>query len=128
MSEIRIGVNIEGELAEKFLAVKKHLAIGNNADVVRWLINWYFEKENLKLKEKPRIKHFNIDEYGVTLVDERLKTENSPFGRILQVYFKNGKAICELCKTQNCEHVKYALSLKKVREIFRRKGWKLPDV
>ena len=44
MSEIRIGVNLKGELAKKFLAIKGKLAVNSNADVVRWLINWYFLK------------------------------------------------------------------------------------
>ena len=48
MSEIRIGVNLKGELAKKFLALKRKLAINSNADVVKRLINCFLKKEGDK--------------------------------------------------------------------------------
>jgi len=41
---IRIGVDLKGENAHRFKVIKEHLGIGNNADVVRWLINWYYNR------------------------------------------------------------------------------------
>jgi len=112
---------------EKFEAIKEFIGLKNDTEVLRYLINWFY-KEHQEEIEKPRIKHFNIDEKGVTLVDERIKTPNSPFGRIFQVFFDDGNAICELCHSRTCEHVKYALSLPQTIEIFKKKGWKLPEV
>lgn len=41
---IRIGVDLNKDLSNTFRRVKAKLGIESNADVVRWLINWYYEK------------------------------------------------------------------------------------
>jgi hypothetical protein len=74
--------------------------------------------------ELATMKHFNLDETGVRILDPSLATEHSPDGRIIDVSFKRGKAFCEYDDTDNCKHIEYALSLPIVREIFKQKGWK----
>ncbi len=41
---VRIGVDLNKDLSNTFRKVKTKLGIESNADVVRWLINWYYEK------------------------------------------------------------------------------------
>ena len=40
---VRLGVDLNQEASSKFRKVKAHLNIESNADVVRWLIGWYFD-------------------------------------------------------------------------------------
>ena len=75
----------------------------------------------------PRFEHFNLDkENGII----RIRDKKYNIYADIYAVIRNGKPIlwCEHDNSTNCEHVKYALSLDKVREIFRRKGWKLPEV
>ena len=126
MSEIRIGVNLEGELAKKFLAVKKKLAINSNADVVRWLINWYFEKEGLTIEE-PRFEYFNLDEeQGIIRVhDKKMRV----YADIQIIKLREGEPalFCKECQSTTCEHVKFAVTTPKVKRLFKQKKWPLPD-
>ncbi|RLC69485.1 MAG: hypothetical protein DRI26_09015 [Chloroflexi bacterium] len=70
----------------------------------------------------PRLEHFNLNENGVMVLDRELKP---PPGRILQVYFRPEGVWCEYCESDRCRHVEFALSLPKVQEILRKKGWKV---
>lgn len=77
-----------------------------------------------KIADKNLLDHFNIGENGVKIQDVSLATKYSPHGFIIDVYFRDGKAICEFDNSDNCKHVKYALSLPLVRKIFKKRGWK----
>jgi len=77
-------------------------------------------------KAEVMMAHFNLDEKGVRILDRGLATENSPRGRIVDIYFKDKKAWCEHDDSFDCKHVEYALSLPVVQEILKKKGWKLP--
>jgi Arc/MetJ-type ribon-helix-helix transcriptional regulator len=72
------------------------------------------------LKKHKRLEHFNVNEDHVTIVDRVKK-------RIVDVYFRNGKIWCELCKRGRCEHTTYALNIPKVRKLLREKGWIIED-
>jgi hypothetical protein len=81
--------------------------------------NPYYETEEINLV------HFNLDNEGVRILDPSLATRYSPHGRIIDVYFKDGKAYCGLDDSQDCKHVKYALSLPLVQRILKKRGWKI---
>jgi DNA-directed RNA polymerase subunit RPC12/RpoP len=70
--------------------------------------------------------HFNAGEKGVKILDQSLKAPNSPSGRIIDIYFKDGKAWCEYDDSFKCKHIDYSLSLPIVQQIFKKKGWKIP--
>jgi hypothetical protein len=76
-------------------------------------------------QEKVLLAHFNINEEGVRILDPSLATKYSPNGRIVDIFFKDGKAYCDYDKTDKCQHVQYALSLPIVKKIFKKKGWKI---
>jgi hypothetical protein len=41
--------------------------------------------------------------------------------------FKNNKVYCELCRAENCEHIKYTLKIPKVQQLLDKKGWILEE-
>ena len=79
-----------------------------------WIIEqWLIENTQF------RFEHFNTFENYATIKDK--KEPN----RLFDVYPKNdGKLWCENCDSIECEHVKYALTVPKVVESLRKKGWK----
>ena len=92
-----------------------------------------FIKESIreKLKTIPReileqlpLEHFNLSENGVRILDRSLANKHSR-GRIIDVYFKPDKVLCEYCQSNNCKHVEFALSLPEVRKILSEKGWEI---
>lgn len=79
----------------------------------------------MKASEFAMMEHFNLDENGIRIVDRALKTDRSPNGRIIDIFFKERKAWCDYDKSAKCKHIEFALSLPIVQEILRKKGWKL---
>jgi hypothetical protein len=71
------------------------------------------------------MQHFNLNDTGVKILDKSLATTRNPSGMIADIYFKQGKAWCELDGSFDCKHVQFALSLPIVKEILKKKGWKI---
>lgn len=65
--------------------------------------------------EYDRFSHINVFDDHATIYDNLRK-------EIVNVYFKE-KPYCEKCEAEECEHIKYALTLPKVVEPLREKGW-----
>lgn len=74
----------------------------------------------------PPLEHFNISEHGVRVLDRTVGNGTSK-GRIIDVYFKPEKVLCEYCDSNNCRHVQFALSIPAVQKILDRKGWKVKE-
>jgi hypothetical protein len=89
-------------------------------EAIRQLLSHY--KESLAPPALPLLEHFNISEHGVRVLDRTLGNGVSK-GRIIDVYFKPDKILCEYCGTDNCRHVEFALSIPKVKKILTEKGW-----
>lgn len=100
--------------------VKRGREYQNRGDFVLEAIRRRLE-EFVIHEPEPMLKHFNLNEQGVMVLD---KTLEPPNGRIIQVYFKEGKAWCEYDETDRCRHIDFALELSEVQEILRKKGWK----
>lgn len=62
------------------------------------------------------MRHFNLSEDGVKILDETLNW-------IVDVQFKRNKAWCLYDKSSNCRHIKFALGLPEVQKILKKKGW-----
>ena len=45
---LRISINLQNEMAQKFLEVKKHWGLESNTDVLRMLITWYYDEMTKK--------------------------------------------------------------------------------
>ena len=91
-------------------------------EAIRQLLNHY--KESLASPELPKIEHFNISENGVRILDRSLANGMSR-GRIIDVYFKPDKVLCEYCGSGDCKHVEFALNIPNVRKILIEKGWEI---
>lgn len=81
----------------------------------------------------PRLMHFNTYENRVTIMDRKLgwdDKEGKRQPRMIDVYVKpvgenEFTFWCEYCNSNECEHVKYAVSIpNKTIEPLRRRGWK----
>ena len=95
----------------------------SRAEVAKDAIRNFLEKYQ-KEEELPRLEHFNIGENGVRITDRKVRL-------IADIYFKPQGIFCDLDKTDDCEHIDFALGIPKVQEIIRKhrkEGWKLPEV
>lgn len=117
---MRVYLRLDEDMAERFFQIKKFLGLKNDTEVLRSLINWYWNQHQEKLQ--PPMQHFNISEQGVSILD---RTIDKPRGRIIDVYFKPENAWCEDCESTSCKHVDFALSLPEVQKILKHKGWKI---
>lgn len=70
---------------------------------------------------EPRFKHINVYTDHATLWDNLKR-------KLVDVYFREKEAWCENDNAVNCDHVKYALSLAEVRESYRKKGLRIPEL
>ena len=112
------------ELTEEISKIiEKHPEIGYSSvsdfcrDAIRKRID-----EIKKEDEDARFTHINVYNDHATIADKaKLK--------FVDVYFNaDGKPYCDLDQSSDCDHVKYALLLPKVREAFKKKGLKLPSI
>jgi len=110
-------VRLKGEAAKKFKAIKKHMGLENDSEVVRSLITWYYQQLP---PERPELEHFNVAEDHVTVMDHKRKM-------YADVYFRGNKVFCQLCSDEDCEHVEYALNIPKLQKLLRKKGWVIED-
>ncbi|MEM3697513.1 MAG: ribbon-helix-helix domain-containing protein [Candidatus Bathyarchaeia archaeon] len=121
------GITLQRELVNKIEEyVKAHPEMGYKS-LADFITDAVREKcTELKIltpiPEQPQLEHFNISEYGVRILDRSLGNGVSK-GRIIDVYFKPNKVLCEYCGSDNCKHVEFALNIPKVRKILIEKGW-----
>jgi len=121
------GVSLQRELInliEEYIKAHPEMGYKSLADFVTDAVR---EKcSELKIlgaaSELPQLEHFNVSEQGVRILDRTI-TNGSSRGRIIDVYFKPDKVLCEYCGTDDCRHVEFALNIPKVRRILNEKGW-----
>jgi len=119
----QVRVVFNGEMKDRFEAVKKHYGMQNNADVIRLLVTEEFEKLGFRLP-KPRFDHFNLGEEGVKITDDEIH-------QIVDIYFRREGIYCNYDNASDCEHIKFALTVPEIQRVVRarkRDGWKLPDI
>jgi hypothetical protein len=121
------GVSLKRELVEqveKF--VKENPQYKSIADFVHEAVRVRMEelRKIPQLPPLPRFGHFNISDFGARITDTQSEL-------MAEIYFKPEGVWCDLDKSSNCEHIKYALTVPKIQKIVRKhikEGWKLPDV
>ncbi|MCP8310750.1 MAG: ribbon-helix-helix domain-containing protein [Candidatus Methylarchaceae archaeon HK01B] len=64
------------------------------------------------------LKVWNVTKDSVTIFDETLN-------RWVNVLIREGKIICELDRSEDCTHVRFAAEIPEIVSLFRRMGWKL---
>lgn len=76
-----------------------------------------------QMKELPRFDRINGDASGVLIYDRELKGNKA-----VHVSIKPSGISCDFHQRNDCEHIKYALTLPDVHEMVakrRKEGWKL---
>jgi Arc/MetJ-type ribon-helix-helix transcriptional regulator len=118
------GVSLKRELVEQVeKLVKENPQYKSIADFVHEAVRLRMQ-EVKKSVNLPRFEHFNINDEGVRITDRKI-------GMIADIYFKPQGIFCDLDKSNNCEHIDFALKSPEIQDIIRKKikeGWKLPDV
>lgn len=118
-----VTLKIPKELADAIDTILGKMGFRTRAEFTKEAIRKLLTEYKARLPALPIISHFNLDEDGVKILDRSLATKNSPSGRIIDVYFKQNKIWCEYCQSEDCRHIQYALTIPKVKEILRKKGW-----
>jgi len=72
----------------------------------------------------PRFEHYNTYDDRTSIKDRMLGKK----GEDIEVFLREDCLQCEICESTKCEHVIYALSLPQVKDVYQKKGLKIPDV
>ena len=68
-------------------------------------------------KYQPRLKHLNM-------VDDNVKIVDFEKNRVATLQFRNpGGVHCDLCDTDHCEHIDYALAQEDVQKDLEKQDW-----
>jgi len=86
-----------------------------------WKVNIFLEGDKLIIEQGERFEHINTFENRVSIYDNAL-------GKEIDVFLRPEALVCDFCHSISCEHVEYALSLKKVQDAYKRKGLKIPEI
>lgn len=111
-------VRIPVELDNEIIALIGTRGFRSKAEIVKEALRLFLDDH------KPRLEHFNLDETGVRILDRKLNL-------IVDVFFTPKGIQCELDKSSNCDHVKFALSVPNIQKVIRKKrkeSWNLPEV
>jgi hypothetical protein len=125
------GISLQRELVgtiENYVKAHPEMGYKSLADFATDAIREKCEKLGIFAPEitGPPLEHFNISEEGVRVLDRTLRNGTAN-GRIIDIYFKPEKIICEYCDSSNCRHIQFALTVPAVRRIMHEKGWKIKE-
>jgi len=101
-------------MAEKFLKLKQHFGLKNNAEVIRFCIKGEFRRVAPEL---------SLDLEHINLYDDHITVRDNRIGRYVDIYARNGVLWCELCETKNCEHIRFAVEVPEVERALEKRGW-----
>jgi len=125
------GISLQKELVgtiENYINAHPEMGYKSLADFVTDAIREKCEKLGIFTVDTalPPLEHFNISEHGVRVLDRTLGNGTAR-GRIIDVYFKREKVLCEYCDSNSCRHVQFALSIPAAQKIMQEKGWKIKE-
>jgi len=111
-----ITIRIPKELADEMDELIGKRGFRTRAEIAKEAIRKFLSEY------KPHLEHFNIDveKQCVRVIDHKRRC-------IADVYFTEKGIWCEWDNSTDCEHVKYALEIPKVREILRKHGWEIEE-
>jgi len=103
---LRVYLRDNGILAGRFFQIKKHLGVTSDTEVLRLLINRYWNEHREEFQ--PTYRYFNVNDDGVTILD----LENN---QTIHIRFTPEGLYCETCKANMCLHIQFALSQPEVQ-------------
>jgi hypothetical protein len=116
------GVSVKKELIDQIENfIQENPQYKGVADFVHEAIR--VRMEDLKSKP-PRFEHFNIGPDGARITDRQK-------GIIADIYFKPSGIFCDVDKSNTCEHIDFALTVPKIKEIIKQRkkdGWNLQSI
>jgi Arc/MetJ-type ribon-helix-helix transcriptional regulator len=124
MPQNHVTVKIPKELVDEMDKLKGKHGFRSRGEIAKEALRQFLAKYESDLAEPSRFEQVNAGEHGVLLLDRLLK-------KTVDVYIKPSGISCSVHKTDDCEHVKFALGIPEVVGIIKRKrreGWKLPEV
>ncbi len=119
-------ISIKEEFAEsieKFVKEHPELGYRSIAQFLEDASRRRLEELKSQIKTLPRFDKIDGDASGVMIYDRELEDVKA-----VHVSIKPNGIKCDFHQTDNCEHVKYALSLPEVLELIRKRrkeGWKV---
>lgn len=117
------GVSLKRELVEQIERfVEAHPQYKSKADFVHEAVR--LRMEQIRATMLPRFEQINCDEDGIKVLDRHIS-------QVVQVHFKPEGILCDVCRTNDCEHIEFGLSKPNVQKIIRKhrkEGWNLPEV
>jgi hypothetical protein len=107
------------ELVEKYLQtdIAKQRGLKNKSDVATEGIKMLLERDGM-YTQRPRFQHLNMYEDHVKVIDNDM-------GRIASIYFKHRKIFCDICETNECIHIDFAITIPEAVKILNEKGFPL---
>jgi len=96
-------VRLPKELMEEIDSILKRGVMGykSRAEFIKEAIREKLRTIPREILEQLPLEHFNLSENGVRILDRSLANKHSR-GRIIDVYFKPDKVLCEYCESTSC--------------------------
>jgi hypothetical protein len=100
-------LRIPPKTKKKLFELAERKGISANALILTILDDW------LAKYGAPRFQHFNIYQDHVTVFDTNL-------GRLVDVYRRGKKLVCELDREEDCDHIQFCYTLPEIQKLVQK--------
>lgn len=122
---VRLNIQLKGEMADRFIRIKRFLGLENDTEAIRTMISWYYNLNQKELIGPPKsMWHMNLNDQGVLIWDPDTR-------QAVQILFSPKGIRCAVDGEDNCKHIQFALTKPDIQTVIqkrRKEGWRLPDV
>jgi hypothetical protein len=122
---VRLNIQLKGEMADRFIRIKRFLGLENDTEAIRTMISWYYNQNQKELIGPPKsMWHMNLNDAGVLIWDPDIR-------QAVQILFSPKGIRCAVDGADSCKHIQFALTKPDIQQVIRarkKEGWKLPDV
>ena len=99
----------------------------SRAEIAKEAIRIFLDHYKELIEQTERFEYFNYDEEKdlFRVHDRKLKI----YAEMKPIELKNGEGAlyCLNCQSTTCDHIKFAVTQEKVKKLFAKKGWSLPE-
>lgn len=122
---VRLNIQLKGEMADRFIRIKRFLGLENDTEAIRTMISWYYNQNQKELIGPPKsMWHMNLNDQGVLVWDPDIR-------EAVQILFSPKGIRCAVDGEDGCKHILFALTKPDIQQVIRarkKEGWRLPDV